>query len=174
MVYRYSVDNPIMEKPLNPHFFSGFVQSDGSFHIGLEKDSTAKHKIRIKPSFYVTQLNSKDKKISPVLRMARNLLQVGHYIPDRKKNCSSLCVNTLKDKALPSNTILFRKTSGKPWKTFGKGWKTFLFIVSFQRYRILSFSPLFPEKGQGQVKIPTVFLLQSCCLSKHLFIGSTP
>jgi len=97
MVYRYSVDNPIMEKPLNPHFFSGFVQSDGSFHIGLEKDSTAKHKIRIKPSFYVTQLNSKDKKISQVLRMARNLLQVGHYIPDRKKNCSSLCVNTLKD-----------------------------------------------------------------------------
>ncbi len=97
MVYRYSVDYPIMEKPLNPHFFSGFVQSDGCFHVGLEKDSTAKHKIRIKPTFYVTQLNSKDKKISPVLRMARNLLQVGHYIPDRKKNCSSLRVNTLKD-----------------------------------------------------------------------------
>ncbi len=97
MVYRYNVDEPIMEKPLNPHFFSGFVQSDGSFHIGLQKDNTAKHKIRIKPSFYVTQLNSKDKKISPVLRMARNLLQVGHYIPDRKKNCSSLRVNTLKD-----------------------------------------------------------------------------
>ena len=97
MVYRYNVDQPIMEKPLNPHFFSGFVQSEGCFHIGLQKDNTAKHKIRIKPSFYVTQLNSKDKKISPVLRMARNLLQVGHYIPDRKKNCSSLRVNTLKD-----------------------------------------------------------------------------
>ena len=97
MVYRYSVDYPIMEKPLNPHFFSGFVQSDGCFHIGLQKDKTAKYKIRIKPTFYVTQLNSKDKKISPVLRMARNLLQVGHYIPDRKNNCSSLCVNTLKD-----------------------------------------------------------------------------
>ncbi len=97
MVYRYNVDQPTMEKPLNPHFFSGFVQSKGCFHIGLQKDNTAKHEIRIKPTFYVTQLNSKDKKISPVLRMARNLLQVGHYIPDRKKNCSSLRVNTLKD-----------------------------------------------------------------------------
>ena len=97
MVSWYNVDYPIIEKPLNPHFFSGFVQSEGFFHIGLEKDKTAKHKIRIKPTFYVTQLNSKDKKISPLLRMARNLLQVGHYIPDRKKKCSSLCVNTLKD-----------------------------------------------------------------------------
>nr|QIQ59682.1 hypothetical protein [Trebouxia sp. A1-2] len=97
MVYRYNVDYPIMEKPLNPNFFSGFVQSDGCFHIGLQKDKTAKHKIRIKPTFYVTQLNSKDKKISPLLRMARNLLQVGHYIPDRRNNCSSLRVNTLKD-----------------------------------------------------------------------------
>ena len=97
MVYRSNVDPPIMEKSLNPHFFSGFVQSDGCFHIGLEKSRTAKHKIRIKPTFYVTQLNSKGKKISPLLRMARNLLQVGHYIPDRKKNCSSLRVNTLKD-----------------------------------------------------------------------------
>ena len=97
MVYRSNVDEPIMEKSLYPHFFSGFVQSDGCFHIGLEKSSTAKHKIRIKPTFYVTQLNSKGKKISPLLRMARNLLQVGHYVPDRKKNCSSLRVNTLKD-----------------------------------------------------------------------------
>ncbi len=36
--YRYNVDQPTMEKPLNPHFFSGFVQSKGCFHIGLQKD----------------------------------------------------------------------------------------------------------------------------------------
>ncbi len=89
--------DPIMEKSLNPYFFSGFVQADGRFHVSIQKDHTAKHKIRLKPLFYVTSFNSKSKKISPVLRMARNLLQVGHYIPDRRNNCSTLCVNTLKD-----------------------------------------------------------------------------
>lgn len=93
---------------LNPSFFTGFVQADGCFHVSIQKDKTAKHKYRLKPTFYVTQLNSEKKSISLVLRMARNLLQVGHYIPDKKSNCSTLRVNTLK--MLNNNVLPHFKT----------------------------------------------------------------
>ena len=79
------------------YFFSGFVQADGCFHVNMQKDSKAKHKIRLKPTFYATQLNAPYKQISPVLRLGRDLLQTGHYVVDRRNNCSSLCINTLKD-----------------------------------------------------------------------------
>lgn len=82
---------------ISPQFFTGFVQADGCFHVNIQKDSTAKHTIRLKPSFYVTQLNISSKKISPLLRLGRDLLQTGHYVYDSRTNCSSLCVNTLKN-----------------------------------------------------------------------------
>ena len=81
---------------LDPSFFTGFVQGNGCFHIGLHADKKAKRQITIKPTFYVTQPNTPDKKISPILRLSRDLLQTGYYVEDKKTNCTSLCVNTLK------------------------------------------------------------------------------
>ena len=81
---------------INPYFFTGFVQADGCFHVNIQKSKKSKHKIRILPTFYLTQLNSPNKQISPVLRMSRELLGTGHYITDKRNNCSSLRINTLK------------------------------------------------------------------------------
>jgi len=85
-----------VEDSISPQFFTGFVQADGCFHVNIQKDKTARHKIRLKPYFYVTQLNTFNKQISPLLRYGRDLLQTGHYVADKTSNCSSLCVNTLK------------------------------------------------------------------------------
>lgn len=85
-----------VEESISPQFFTGFVQKDGCFHVNIQKDNTAKHKIRLKPYFYVTQLNTFNKQISPILRYGRDLLQTGHYVADKRLNCSSLRVNTLK------------------------------------------------------------------------------
>ena len=81
---------------INPYFFSGFVQADGCFHVNIQEHKKSKHKIRILPTFYLTQLNSPSKQISPVLRMSRELLGTGHYTTDKRSNCSSLRINTLK------------------------------------------------------------------------------
>ena len=79
-----------VEESISPQFFTGFVQKDGCFHVNIQKDNTAKHKIRLKPTFYVTQLNTFNKQISPILRYGRDLLQTGHYVADKRLNCSSL------------------------------------------------------------------------------------
>ena len=81
---------------INPYFFTGFVQADGCFHVNIQKPKRKEHNIRILPTFYLTQPSSSNKQISPVLRMSRELLGVGHYITDKKNNCSSLRINTLK------------------------------------------------------------------------------
>lgn len=85
-----------VEESISPQFFTGLVQADGCFHVNIQKDNTAKHKIRLKPTFYVSQLNTFNKQISPVLRYGRDLLQTGHYVADKTSNSSSLRVNTLK------------------------------------------------------------------------------
>lgn len=54
---QYSTHNIKVGDSFFPQFFTAFVQGDGCFHVNIQKDSTAKHKIRLKPSFYVTQLN---------------------------------------------------------------------------------------------------------------------
>lgn len=81
---------------INPYFLTGFVQADGCFHVSLQKSKKSKHNIKILPTFCLTQLNSFNKQISPVLRMSRELLGTGHYITDKRNNCSSLRINTLK------------------------------------------------------------------------------
>lgn len=81
---------------INPYFFTGFVQADGCFHVNIQKSKKSKHNIRLVPTFYLTQLNSPNKQISPVLRMSRELVGTGHYIADKRYNCSSLRINTLK------------------------------------------------------------------------------
>ena len=81
---------------ITPYFFSGFVQADGCFHVSIQEHKKSKHKTRLLPIFYLTQLNSPSKQISPVLRMSRELLGAGHYTTDKRSNCSSLRINTLK------------------------------------------------------------------------------
>lgn len=85
----YSTHNIKVGDSISPQFFTGFVQADGCFHINIQKDSTAKHKIRLKPSFYVTQLNISTKKISPLLRLGRDLLQT------KKKGITSMTVEPI-------------------------------------------------------------------------------
>ena len=85
---------------INPYFFTGFVQADGCFHVNIQKSKKSKHNIRILPTFCLTVLNSPNKQISPVLRMSRELLGTGHYITDKRNNCSSLRINTLKQLSL--------------------------------------------------------------------------
>ena len=72
------------------------MQADGCFHVNIQKPKKSKHNIKLLPTFYLTQLYSPNKQISPVLRMSRELLGAGHYITDKRNNCSSLRINTLK------------------------------------------------------------------------------
>ena len=40
---------------LHPRWVVGFVDGEGSFHIGISKNPTMKHGIQVKPEFVVTQ-----------------------------------------------------------------------------------------------------------------------
>ena len=81
---------------INPYFLTGFVQADGCFHVNIQPSKKALHKIRLLPTFYLTQLNSPNKQISPVLRMSKEVLGTGHYVTSKRNNYSSLRINTLK------------------------------------------------------------------------------
>lgn len=81
---------------LDPHFFTGFVQALGCFHVNLQENRKGKHKMRIKPTFYLTQRNENNTLCSPILEMGKQLLKTGYCVKDKRNNCSSLCVSTLK------------------------------------------------------------------------------
>ena len=94
-------------------FLQFLVEGYGCLSVNIQKDSTAKHTIRLKPSFYVTQLNISLKKLFSIYRYKPILLQTGEQgnrgtgkqgnrgkggdLYDTVSSMSSLCVNTLKD-----------------------------------------------------------------------------
>ena len=78
------IDNLNMK--LNPHYITGLVDGEGSFHIAIYRDSCMKQKVKVIPEFHVSQhKNSKDVLEALIKKLGCGYIKENHRTNDNDK-----------------------------------------------------------------------------------------
>lgn len=80
-------------RQVDPGFLTGFTDADGCFYVHVDERSKQR---RIKPMFCLTQQSPPGAGASPLLQACREYFGVGHFARDKRSNCYTLRINSLK------------------------------------------------------------------------------